>query len=178
MAREVVFNRPKEKDFFTEGQCYEIWNLLLKAGVVHQLGNFHPISRVYCRILQHNLLLQGGHYDEISIFYQYLTYYILTHHQVCLLYVLMRQMIVVAECDRARNLPYGKLLASLFALLGVDILDDYECDEIVGSDFDWIVINKMKMQKKVISDEELEAKPRPRGTGAAQVAVAVDTRGR
>ncbi|KAJ4953177.1 hypothetical protein NE237_030009 [Protea cynaroides] len=61
---------------------------------------------------------------------------------------------------------------------GRDVSEDYSCDETVASVFDWITICKMKLQNEVISDKELEARPRPRGTMATRAVGAVDARGR
>ncbi|KAJ4959525.1 hypothetical protein NE237_026636 [Protea cynaroides] len=122
MVGDKEFSRDKE--FLTEPQRLEIQNRLLIPREPFQVGNFHPLAQVYCRILQYNILPQSSYFDELSTFGQFLTHRIMKRRPIYLPYILMRTMIAAAMDTQALqkgHLPYGKLLTTLSMHLGIKV---------------------------------------------------------
>ncbi|KAJ4967779.1 hypothetical protein NE237_014480 [Protea cynaroides] len=60
-----------------------------------------------------------------------------------------------------RKLPYWRLLTALFLRAGVSLEGEVAHDEGILRDFSWSSTVKMGLHTVHLSDEELEARPRP-----------------
>ncbi|KAJ4968568.1 hypothetical protein NE237_015269 [Protea cynaroides] len=136
-------------------------------------ASLRPVPRVYSRIIQHNIVPQSGHYSELSQLTQYITYCVCTGERVSLPYLIIRTMHQATLADQASNLPYGRLITSLLRRLGVSMRGEVTVEDTMTSDIDWDAIQRMQMVDLPVSDDELEARPRPLGRVAAAAAVAV-----
>ncbi|KAJ4961405.1 hypothetical protein NE237_021315 [Protea cynaroides] len=120
-----------------------------------------PAPRVFCKIIQHNLIPQSGHYERVSQLTQFLIYSICTHQPVCLPYIIMRTMISATLSGHRGNLPYGRMITVLLTHLGVDLVDEKIPEKTFSSPLDWEAICKMGLRDAEVSDEERNAMVRP-----------------
>ncbi|KAJ4954675.1 hypothetical protein NE237_011458 [Protea cynaroides] len=120
-----------------------------------------PAPRVFCKIIQHNLIPQSGHYERVSQLTQFLIYSICTRQPVCLPYIIMRTMISATLSGHRGNLPYGRMITVLLTRLGVDLVDEKIQEKTFSSPLDWEAICKMGMWDAQVSDEERKEMVRP-----------------
>ncbi|KAJ4952339.1 hypothetical protein NE237_029171 [Protea cynaroides] len=95
--------------------------------------------------------------------------------RVCLPYIIIRTMCQATLPDQANNLPYSRLITTLLQRLQVDMRGETTVEDTMTSDIDWDAILRMRMDNPSISDEELEARPRPLRRVAATAAAAAAT---
>ncbi|KAJ4969823.1 hypothetical protein NE237_002922 [Protea cynaroides] len=117
--------------------------------------------RVFCKIIQHNLIPQSGHYERVSQLTQYLLYSICTRQPVCLPYIIMRTMISATLPSHRGNLPYRRMITILLTRLGVDLVDEKIQEKTFSSPLDWEAICKMGLRDAQVSDEERNEMVRP-----------------
>ncbi|KAJ4970548.1 hypothetical protein NE237_003647 [Protea cynaroides] len=120
-----------------------------------------PAPRVFCKIIQHNLIPTSGHYERVSQLTQFLIYSICTRQPVCLPYIIMRTMISATLSSHRGNLPYGRMITVLLTCLGVDLVDEKIEEKTFSSPLDWEAICKMGLRDAEVSDEERNAMVRP-----------------
>ncbi|KAJ4951843.1 hypothetical protein NE237_028675 [Protea cynaroides] len=121
----------------------------------------HSDPRIYCKIIQHNLIPQSGHYERMSQLTQYLLYYICTRQPVFLQYIIMCTMITATLPSHTGNLLYGSIITTFLTRLGVDLVDEKIQEKSFSSPLDWEAICKMGMRDAQVSDEERNAMVRP-----------------
>ncbi|KAJ4972977.1 hypothetical protein NE237_006151 [Protea cynaroides] len=92
--------------------------------------------------------------------------------QVSLPYLVIHTMNQATLADQASNLPYGHLITSLLRCLGVGMRGEVAAEDTMTSDIDWDAILRMQMDNLPVSDDELEARPRPLRRVAAAAAAA------
>ncbi|KAJ4977482.1 hypothetical protein NE237_002588 [Protea cynaroides] len=124
-AGPLVFCAPGEPQFFSLQMRAEIDSQLIRPDRWQMKASYlRSYPRVYCKIIQHNLIPQSGHYERVSQLTQYLLYCICTRQPVCLPYIIMPTMISATLPTYTGNLPYGRMITTLLTRLGVDLLDE------------------------------------------------------
>ncbi|KAJ4973017.1 hypothetical protein NE237_006191 [Protea cynaroides] len=130
---------------------------ILYDGPMMRACYLRPAPQVFCKIIQHNLILQSGHYEMVSQLTQFLIYNICTRQPVCLPYIIMRTMISATLAGHRGNLPYGRMIKVLPTRLGVDLVDEKIQEKTFSSPLDWEAICKMGLRDAEVSDEERNA---------------------
>ncbi|KAJ4973756.1 hypothetical protein NE237_006930 [Protea cynaroides] len=170
-AGELVYCAPRERKFLTEVMRAEVSRQILRSDRWEMRAiNLRSEPRVYCKIIQHNLVPQSGHYDTVSQLTQYLIYSICTRQPVCLPYIIIRTMHRATTPGLKGNLPYGRLVTTLLTRLYVNLEGERFYEDSMSADLDWDAICRMEMQGMQVSDEERNALERPLGRVATAAA--------
>ncbi|KAJ4973452.1 hypothetical protein NE237_006626 [Protea cynaroides] len=158
----MVYCAPGEPQFVEMEMRPEIDNQLLRPDRWQIRACYlRPAPRVFCKIIQHNLIPQSGHYERVSQLTQFLIYNICTRQPVCLPYIIMRTMISATLAGHRGNLPYGRMITVFLTRLGVDLVDEKIQEKTFSSPLDWEAICKMGLRDAEVSDEERNAMVRP-----------------
>ncbi|KAJ4969413.1 hypothetical protein NE237_016114 [Protea cynaroides] len=147
----MVYCAPGEPQFVEMEMRAEIDNQLLRPDRWQMRACYlRPAPRVFCKIIQHNLIPQSGHYERVSQLTQFLIYCICTRQPVCLPYIIMRTMISATLSGHRGNLPYGRMITVLLTRLGVDLVDEKIQEKTFSSPLDWEAIWGCEMRRSVM----------------------------